>query len=69
MSATDNHTDPMLSARECKTCHVWLPCCVIDQVQARAKQEGISSSDLMLAALRDYLGEDFAEEGTDASSG
>ncbi|MFO8081337.1 MAG: hypothetical protein R6V07_13690 [Armatimonadota bacterium] len=69
MSAADNHTDPMLTARECKSCHVWLPCCVIDQVENRAKGDGISSSDLVLAALRDYLGEDFTEDETESSSG
>jgi hypothetical protein len=69
MSGERTHTDPMLRTRECKTCHVWLPCCVIEQVEARAKQEGISSSDLMLAALRDYLGEDFHEDDTDSSRG
>ena len=56
------HTDPLITSRECKTCHVWLPCCVIDQVQARAKTDGVSSSDVMMAALRQYLGEDFVED-------
>jgi hypothetical protein len=68
MSAADNHTDPMLTTRQCKSCHVWLPCCVIDQVEDRARQEAISSSDLVLAALRDYLGEDLPEDDTESSS-
>lgn len=68
MSAADNHTNPMLAKRECKSCHVWLPCCVIDEVESRAKRDGISSSDLVLAALRDYLGEDLPEDDTESSS-
>ena len=64
--AGDTHTDPMLKSRDCRTCHVWLPCCVIDQVEAHAAREGISSSDIVLAALREYLGEDFAEDAVDS---
>ena len=69
MSDHGSHTDPMLSNRECKTCHLWLPCCVIEQVEAQARKEGISSSDLVLAALREYIGEDFEEEDTEGCCG
>ena len=64
MSNQPTHTDPMLQSRECKTCHVWLPCCVIDDVEARAKTDGVSPSDVMMAAIRAYLGDDvdWAEE-------
>jgi hypothetical protein len=58
MSEDSTHTDPMLNTRACKTCHVWLPCCVIDDVEARAKADGVSPSDVMLAAIREYLGGD-----------
>ncbi len=42
MSGADEHIDPMFTTRGRKSCYVWLPSRVIDQVEARAKQEGIS---------------------------
>ena len=57
--------DPMFSSRECRSCQAWLPCCVIDSVKERAQRDGVSSSDVILSALREYLGEDFAEPARD----
>ena len=60
--ATESHTDPLIQSRTCKTCHVWLPCCVIDEVAEHAAAKGVTSSDVILAALRQYLDTDFSEE-------
>ena len=59
---TERHTDPMFRSRECRTCHVWLPCCVIDDVAEHASEHGMSNSDVVLAALRAYLGGEVADQ-------
>lgn len=57
MAMENELTDPTYRGRQCTTCQVWLPCCVIESVEARAAADGVSRSDVVLAALREYLGE------------
>lgn len=45
----------LIDGRPCVTWQVWLPCDLLQVVHERARQEGISDSELTQRALQAYL--------------